>query len=111
VRPKNYRRIALDAIGLASNPVVLVNGRLTTDFSEAGPLTQRKIRGYRDFEIRDGDSPILGFHDHPDEMWVSEAHAAVAQHCASQGWLKIQGPASSRSAEADEREERGNHRG
>ncbi|HEU6450557.1 MAG TPA: hypothetical protein VFT57_03995 [Gemmatimonadaceae bacterium] len=94
VRPKNYRRIALYAIGVAGSPVVLVNGRPVTDFSEAGPLTQRKIRGYRDFEIRDGDSPILGFHDHPDEMWVTETHAAVAHHCASQGWLKIQGAAS-----------------
>ena len=94
VRPKNYRRIALYAIGVASSPVVLVNGRLITDFSEAGPLTQRKIRGYGDLIIFLGDSSILGFHDHPDEMWVTETHAAVADYCASQGWLNVQGPAS-----------------
>jgi len=64
------------------------------DFSEAGPLTQKKIRSYRDFEIRDGELPILGFHDHPNQMWVCEAHAPVAHHCAGQGWLKIRGPAS-----------------
>jgi len=90
VMPKNYRRIALYAIGVAESPVVLVNRRRVEDFSEQGPLTQKKIRSYRDFEIRDGTSPILGFHDHPNEMWVSSAYESVARHCASQGWLKIQ---------------------
>jgi len=94
VLPKNYRRIALYAISVAVRPVVLVNGRPVDDFSAAGPLTQKKIRSYRDFEIRDGASPILGFHDHPNEMWVSETHAPVVDYCASQGWLKAQGPAS-----------------
>jgi hypothetical protein len=94
VLPTNYRRIALYAISVAADPVVLVNRQRVQDFSEAGPLTQKKIRPLRNFEIRDGESPILGFHDHPNEMWVSEAYAAVAEYCASQGWLKIQRPAS-----------------
>jgi len=92
VLPTNYRRIALYAISVAADPVVYVNRKRVEDFSEAGPLTQKKIRPLRDFEIRDGKSPILGFHDHPNEMWVSEAYAAVAEYCASQGWLKIRHP-------------------
>lgn len=89
VRPKNYRSIALYAISLAESPVVLVDRQLTTDCSELGPLTQRKIRGLRNFEIRDGSVPMLGVHGHPDEMWFSENYARAAEHCAAQGWLKL----------------------
>jgi hypothetical protein len=94
VLPKNYRRIALHAIQSAVEPVVLVNQKRVEDFSEAGPLTQRGIRALRNFEIRDGSRPILGFHDHPSEMWVCASHADVAQYCAMQGWLTIQGGAA-----------------
>ncbi len=90
VLPKNYRRIALYAIENAESPVVLVNGKQEVGFSESGPLTQRKIRGCRDFEIRDGEAPILGFHDHPKEMWITEDYAALATHCQAEGWLKIE---------------------
>ena len=94
VLPKNYRSIALHAISVAANPVVLVNRQPVTDFSERGPLTQRGIRSYTDFEVRNGTEPILGFHDHPNEMWVTVPYSHVAEHCAKQGWLKIQGHAS-----------------
>lgn len=90
VLPKNYRRIALYAIQVANRPVVLMDGKQVSDFSEAGPLTRRGIRPCIDFEVRDGSDPILGFHDHPDEMWVSPTYRALAEHCAAQGWLKIQ---------------------
>jgi hypothetical protein len=92
VLPKNYRRIALHAISVAVSPVVLMNGKPVTDFSEEGPITQKGIRACRDFEVRDGSSPILGFHDHPNEMWVDARYQAFAEHCAAAGWLKIQRP-------------------
>jgi len=92
VRPKNYRRIALYAIGRAASPVVLMNGKRVEDFSEAGPVTQKGIRECRDFEILDGAASILGFHDHPDEMRVAESYVAIAEYCAAQGWMKIEGP-------------------
>lgn len=63
VLPKNYRRIALRAVAAAADPVVLMNRRSVDDLSEHGALTQAGIRGGRDFEVRDGDAPILGFHD------------------------------------------------
>ena len=94
VRPKNYRRIAIYAIQHATNPIVLVNGKRVQDFSESGPLTQKGIRPCRDFEVRDGSVPILGFHDHPDHMWIVESYRELAEHCAAEGWLKIQGRAS-----------------
>jgi hypothetical protein len=90
VRPKNYRRIALYAIEHATDPIVLMNGRRVSDFSESGQLTQKGIRPCRDFEIRDGTVPILGFHDHPDEMWIVDSRRELADHCAAQGWLKIE---------------------
>jgi hypothetical protein len=94
VRPKNYRQIALYAVSRAVNPVVFMNRKRVEDFSETGPVTQKGIRECRDFEILDGGASILGFHDHPDEMWVAESYVAIAEHCAAQGWMKIQGPAT-----------------
>ena len=92
--PKNYRSIALYVIGIADNPVVLFENRKTTDFTESGPLTQKRLRVCLNFEIRDGKTPIIGFHDHPNEMWIAEGFEEVAEHCQSQGWLKIQRGAS-----------------
>jgi hypothetical protein len=88
VLPKNYRAIALRAIDAAQFPVVLMDKRRVADFSERGPLTQRGIAACRDFEIRDGSTPILGFHDHPNEMWISKTYETVAHDCATAGWLK-----------------------
>jgi hypothetical protein len=90
VLPKNYRCIALHAISVANQPVVLMDHKPIVDFSEQGPLTQCGIRTCRDFEIRNGAEPILGFHDHPNEMWVTVPYAFVAEHCARQGWLKME---------------------
>jgi hypothetical protein len=91
VSPKNYRRIALYAISVSLQPVVLGDKQRITDFSETGPLTQKGIRKFINFEIRDGLDPILGFHDHPNEMWIAENYADVVEYCASQGWLKVEG--------------------
>lgn len=61
------------------------------DFSERGPLTQSGIRACRDFEVRDGQASMLGFHDHPNEMWVDRDFEALATRCEAAGWLKIRG--------------------
>ncbi len=94
VRPKNYRRIALFAIRAAADPVVLMDRKRVKNFTISGRVTQKGIRACRDFEIRDGSFPILGFHDHPDEMWIASEYRALAEHCAEEGWLKIQVPRS-----------------
>lgn len=94
VLPKNYRRIAHYAIESTASPVVLVNRKRVENFTEAGPLTQRGIGACRDFEVLDGTSPILGFHNSPREMWFSASHASIAEHRATQDWFTIQGGAS-----------------
>jgi len=94
VLPKNYRSIGLAAIDRAVNPIVLMNKKIITDYSEQGNLTQKGIGSLRNFEVRDGRRPILGFHDHPDEMWISDEYANLATECESHGWLTIQGQAS-----------------
>lgn len=91
VLPKNYRNIALHAVSVSVAPMVLMDRQVVADLSERGPLTQDGIRRCVNFEVRDGSTPILGFHDHPNEMWVSAAYSHVAEHCASEGWLKVQG--------------------
>lgn len=90
VMPTNYRRIVLHAIGVAAVPKVFANRKLTEDYSEQGLITQNGIAALRDLEVLDGKKPILGFHDHPREMWVSEEFSAVADHCQEQGWLRVQ---------------------
>jgi hypothetical protein len=94
VRPRNLRSIALYAIDSAAAPIVFMNDEVIEDHSEEGPLTQKGISSCRNFEIRDGRTPILGFHDHPDQMWIAESRRAVAEHCAIENWLKIEGPSS-----------------
>jgi hypothetical protein len=44
VLPKNYRSICLHAIEIASEPCVVVDNDVVTDFSERGRLTQKGIR-------------------------------------------------------------------
>ena len=94
VRPQNCRRIALAGIALASDPVVLMNHERITDYSTDGPLTQKGIRACLDFEVRDGAAPIVGFHDHPDEMWIAAEYRHFADQCDREGRLKMEGGAS-----------------
>jgi hypothetical protein len=94
VRPKNYRSICLRAIEVSKEPHVFFNGSELADFSENGSLTQRALRGCRDFAILDGKVHVLGFHDHPDQMGISAEYEELARFCEAQGWLKIEGPAS-----------------
>jgi hypothetical protein len=94
IRPKNYRSICLRAIETSKEPHVYFNGTEVSDFSEQGSLTQGGLRQCHDFAIFDGKEHVLGFHDHPDEMGISERYEKLARFCEAQGWLKVEGPAS-----------------
>lgn len=94
VWPKNYRSICLHAIGSFSDPKVIMDKELVTNFSDQGKLTQKGICACTNFEIRGDNIGILGFHDHPDEMWVNEKYQDFATYCERRGWLRIEGPAS-----------------
>ena len=90
VIPKNYRAIALAAVEVASDPIVLLNKKKITNFTDSGQLTQRGISNARDFEVRDGKNSILGFHDHPREMWIDKKYLAFATQLELAGQLRIE---------------------
>lgn len=90
VRPKHYRAIVLEVLASFPHATVLVERRRCDDFSETGPMTQQGIAAMRDFEIRDQGTPILGFHDHPREMWIDSQFRDLAERLAELGHLKIQ---------------------
>ena len=88
VTPKNYRKLILHFINSIESPIVKYNHKKITDFSEQGYLTQKGIRYCRDFEIPSNKEKVLGFHDHPNEMWVAYKYIDLAQQCKKEGWLK-----------------------
>ncbi len=74
VTPKKYRKIILHFINSIESPVVKYNRKVITDFSEQGLLAQKGIRNCRDFEILSNKEAVLGFHDHPNEIWITPTH-------------------------------------
>jgi hypothetical protein len=92
VRPKHYRAIVLEVLATIPDATVWVDGGRCEDVSEAGPLTQRGIAALRNFEMRTGSSPILGFHDHPREMWVAREFRSLAERLQDLGHLEIERP-------------------
>lgn len=90
VRPKHYRAIVLEVLRSFPDATVWVDLRRCEDLSEAGPLTQRGIARMRDFEIRTEHASILGFHDHPREMWIGGEFGDLAQRLADLGHVRIE---------------------
>lgn len=91
VNATNLRAICLHAISELKKPVVFLDTETVKDYSERGPLRRRRIAEAEDFEIRDGQDPVMGFHGGPKEMWVSDRYMEIVEHCAKQGWLEITG--------------------
>ena len=94
VRPKHYRAIVLQVLHECPDATVWMDKRRCDDFSESGPLTQRGIASLRDFEIRTASASIVGFHDHPREMWIDSQFRDLAERLAALGHLEIDIPAS-----------------
>ena len=92
VRPKHYRAIVLETLAAVPDATVWVDKRRCEDFSEAGPLTQRGIAALRDFEIRTANVSIVGFHDHPREMWIDGEFRSLAERLRALGHLAIETP-------------------
>jgi hypothetical protein len=90
VRPKHYRAIVLEVLTSFPDATVWVEHRRCDDLSEAGPLTQHGMARMRNFEIRTENVPILGFHDHPGEMWFADEFRQLAERLADLGHLKMQ---------------------
>ena len=90
VLPINYRAIVLFSISNLRNPLVMGNNRVINDFSESGPITQKGLKDFIDFIIKDDGHDVIGFHDHPNEMWVNKEYLHIAKYCSDKGWLKIE---------------------
>jgi hypothetical protein len=90
VRPKHYRAIVLEVLAAVPDASVWLDGWRCEDLSERGPLTQRGIAGQINFEIRAGGSSIVGFHDHPSEMWIASEFRELAERLHALGHLKIE---------------------
>ena len=90
VRPKHYRAIVLEVLASFPDVTAWVDTQRCDDFSEAGPLTQRGIAALRDFEIRSAGRSVLGFHDHPREMWIDGAFMDLAERLQTLGHLTIE---------------------
>jgi hypothetical protein len=91
VLPRHYRAIVLEVLAAFPDATVWVEHQRCSDLSEAGPLTQHGIAHMRDFEIRtDSGIPILGFHDHPREMWINADFRTLAERLANVGHVKIE---------------------
>jgi hypothetical protein len=90
VRPKHYRAIVLEVLSTIPDATVWLDGGRCDDLSEAGPVTQRGIAGLLNFEIRAGGAAILGFHDHPDQMWIDGDFESLAQRLQALGHLTIE---------------------
>jgi hypothetical protein len=90
VLPKHYRAIVLEVLASFPDSTVWVDEHRCQDFSEAGPLTQQGIAGMSNLEISTESIPILGFHDHPREMWIDSRFRDLAERLADLGHLKIQ---------------------
>ena len=89
VEPVNLRAISLYAIHAIKKPNVMLDSTTVEDYSERGPLRRKRITEAQDFEIRDGNQPVAGFHGGPSEMWFSDQYAKIIEHCRAQGWLSI----------------------
>jgi hypothetical protein len=90
VRPKHYRAIVLEVLAIFPDARVFLDRWECADLSERGPVTQRGIARLIDFEMRVGRSAILGFHDHPDEMWIDGDFQSLAERLQALGHLKIE---------------------
>ncbi|WP_066962803.1 hypothetical protein [Microbulbifer sp. Q7] len=94
VLPTSHRNILMHAIEISNEPVVRMDNEAIIDFSENGRLTRKFIMECHSLEVLDGEVSVVGFHDNPMEMWISENYQEFASYCEKMHWLKIQGPAS-----------------
>lgn len=53
-------------------------------------ISQDRISLARNFLMISGPDQVLGFHDHPREMWIERKFLYLAEEMQSQGWLAIE---------------------
>jgi hypothetical protein len=88
VNPSDLSSIVVHTINEIRKPVILLEGRTIKDLSV---LDNDKLDALVDFELRDGRRPVMGFHDGPGNMWISNHYVGIANNCRKQGWLTFAG--------------------
>ena len=89
IQPEDLYAISNYAIGQLKKPLVLLESCTIKDYSKYGPLRKQSLKAAQDFEIRDGSTPVMGFHSGPGNMWANQQYGEIVTHCERQGWLKI----------------------
>jgi len=88
VKAIDLRSIAICAIAQVKKPHILLDGKSVTDYSNSGPLKNENLKAVRDFEIRDGKRPVMGFHDGAANMWFCAEYKLVLDQCRANGWIE-----------------------
>jgi hypothetical protein len=91
VTPKDCCNIAVYVLSKLGKPTVLMDGQPVRDYSGNGPLNNERLAAAKNFEIRDADAAVLGFHGGPSAMWFNKKYMPLADHCESRQWLDTGG--------------------
>jgi hypothetical protein len=91
VSPKNYQRVVRYIVSQVPGSVIVADGR-EIDPNDDAYISQKGLGEIRDFEMRCGSQPVMGFHDHPREMWITERHRSLAELMHAEGSLVIEFP-------------------
>lgn len=65
---------------------------IEVDVNDTNYISQDGMKDLLNFRILNGDDPVMGYHDHPSEMWISEKHRPLALYMEEQKWLTVQFP-------------------
>ncbi len=65
------------------------DGPVVVDSSNPGPIVGRILIDCINCAIYEGEIPVLGFHDKPDEIWINSTRQVFALNCQSKGFLRI----------------------
>lgn len=88
VKCSDIRNVVLCGIEAAHSPKVLVESRTVTDYSERGAIGRERLESVHDLEVRDGNTPIMGFHGGSDKLWISAHFKELLSECRAKGWIE-----------------------
>ena len=74
---------------LSSGKASCRDGLVVVDSSNPGPLAGKILINCINCTIYEGEIPVLGFHDQPDEIWINSPRQVFALNCQSKGFLRI----------------------
>ena len=88
VKANDLRRTAICVISHLKAPQILLDGKIVRDYSAVGPLQNDNLETIRNFEIRDGDFPVMGFHNGVANTWFCGNYQIALKQCRANGWVE-----------------------